>query len=171
MAMRMTPPRIEALSENFVPNFLPITNPAMQIKKVITAMMRDAVSAMTKPYSAMVKPTDKASMEVATPCTISVPKPSFVFSDSLNHHLSADKGKKYQGNPRDKRFECMEILHDRVNADPSGHRHQRLKESEDTGNPTGFAFPHVRLIQAVRKRYRKGIHGKSHPKQGAVQEK
>ena len=43
MAMRMIPPRIEALLENFVPNFLPITSPVMQIKKVITAMMRDAV--------------------------------------------------------------------------------------------------------------------------------
>ena len=65
----------------------------------------------------------------------------------------------------------MEILYDCVNADPSGHRHQCLKESEDTGNPAGFAFFHVRLIQTVCKRYRKGIHSQSNPEQGTVQEK
>ena len=39
MPMRMTPPRMDALPESSVPNFLPMFRPAMQRKKVTTAMM------------------------------------------------------------------------------------------------------------------------------------
>ena len=42
MPMRMTPPSTEALPESLVPNFLPMRRPAMQMKKVTTAMMSDA---------------------------------------------------------------------------------------------------------------------------------
>ena len=68
MPMRMIPPSTEALPESLVPNFLPMRRPAMQRKKVTTAMMPEAVSAISQPYSAMVKPTERASMLVATPC-------------------------------------------------------------------------------------------------------
>ena len=73
MPMRMTPPRTEALPESLVPNFLPMESPAAQMKKVTNAMMREQTSAMNQPYSEMVKPTDRASMLVATPCMKSAP--------------------------------------------------------------------------------------------------
>ena len=73
MPIRMTPPRILALPESCVPNFLPMRRPAMQRMKVTTAMMIAAVSAISQPYSEMVKPTERASMLVATPYMNSPP--------------------------------------------------------------------------------------------------
>ena len=64
---------MDALPESFVPNFLPMRRPAMQMKKVTTAMMSDAARAIRQPYSEMVKPTERASMLVATPCMSSAP--------------------------------------------------------------------------------------------------
>ena len=65
MVIRIIPPRICALLDNFVPNFFPIINPPMQIKKVTIAMIREATRAMIQLYSAIVKPTDNASIEVS----------------------------------------------------------------------------------------------------------
>ena len=65
--IKMTPPNMHALLDNLVPNFLPMISPAMLIKNVTTAMIKAQTSAIIKPYSAMVKPTDNASMEVAIP--------------------------------------------------------------------------------------------------------
>ena len=62
-----------ALPESLVPNFLPMARPASQMKKVTIATMREQTSAMNQPYSEMVKPTDSASMLVATPCMKSAP--------------------------------------------------------------------------------------------------
>ncbi len=56
---------IVALSENLVPNFFPMISPAMQMANVTAEMMRAQTRAIRKSYSAMVKPTDRASMEVA----------------------------------------------------------------------------------------------------------
>ena len=39
-------------------------------------MIREQTRAMSRSYSAMVKPTDRASMDVATPCTSRAPRPS-----------------------------------------------------------------------------------------------
>ena len=38
IAIRITPPKIDALPESFVPNFLPIRIPPRQIKKVTKAI-------------------------------------------------------------------------------------------------------------------------------------
>ena len=61
------------MPESLVPNFLPMDRPASQMKNVTTAMMREQTRAISQPYSEMVKPTDSASMLVATPCTKSAP--------------------------------------------------------------------------------------------------
>ena len=67
IAIKITPPRISALLESFVPNRLPRERPDMEMKNVTVAMIREQTRAISQSYSAMVKPTDKASMEVATP--------------------------------------------------------------------------------------------------------
>ena len=54
----------------------------MQRKKVTTAMMRDATNAISQPYSEMVKPTESASMLVATPCMNRAPALSSVASSA-----------------------------------------------------------------------------------------
>ena len=87
MPMRMTPPRILALPESCVPNFLPMRKPAMQIKKVTTAMMMAAVSAINQPYSEMVKPTERASMLVAMPCMNSAPALSCAASSASSPRM------------------------------------------------------------------------------------
>ena len=66
ISIRIIPPAISALPANFVPNFLPIITPARQITKVTAIIKHTATSAVKKLYSAIVKPTDKASIEVAT---------------------------------------------------------------------------------------------------------
>ena len=45
---KIAPPKIVALFENFIPNFLPISRPATQMKKVTTPMSRQASRAPTK---------------------------------------------------------------------------------------------------------------------------
>lgn len=74
----MKPPIMVALSENFSPSFLPKTSPPKQITKVNTPMIKEDSKAAGKLYSAVVKPTESASMEVAIPCTIRTPKVSFL---------------------------------------------------------------------------------------------
>ena len=86
MAMRIIPPRIPAFLLRCVPAFLPIASPAMQIAKVTTQIMREETNAMSTSYSAVVKPTESASIDVAIPWIISVLNLSFSFSfsDSLS---------------------------------------------------------------------------------------
>ena len=67
IAISIHPPSIDAFQESLVPAFRPIRRPPTQITKVTAAMIRPAVFAMIRSYSAIVKPTDNASMEVATP--------------------------------------------------------------------------------------------------------
>ena len=75
IAIRMIPPKMMALSASFMPNDLPRMRPAMQMKKVVMPMMRLARSASDASYSAIVKPTERASMEVAIPCRRSAFRP------------------------------------------------------------------------------------------------
>ena len=49
-----------ALLENTVPNFLPRISPKKQIKNVSTPIISAATTAISKPYSAIVKPTESA---------------------------------------------------------------------------------------------------------------
>ena len=61
------PPRMVALPASFVPKDFPRNTPNIQMMKVTTAMISAQRSAMGKLYSDIVKPTESASIEVATP--------------------------------------------------------------------------------------------------------
>ena len=78
----MIPPNKFALFDNFVPNLLPIVTPKKQIINVVMEIIRIATRTMIILYSAKVKPTDKASIEVAMPWTMIAQNPSFVSLDS-----------------------------------------------------------------------------------------
>ena len=65
-----------ALPDNRVPTVRPMRSPSRQMPNVTAAMMSEQVSAAAVSYAAMVKPTDSASMEVATPCSSSAPTPT-----------------------------------------------------------------------------------------------
>ncbi len=94
--MRMTPPRMDALPESLVPNFLPMRRPAMQMKEGDGRNDEGAASAISQPYSEMVKPTERASMLVATPCMNSAPGAELcgllglLALDAVHQHLAAD---------------------------------------------------------------------------------
>ena len=68
--IRIEPPRMLALLANFNPNFLPSINPNMQIKKVTMPMIIDSIRAKGNAKLAIVKPTDRASIDVAIPWMI-----------------------------------------------------------------------------------------------------
>ena len=70
MNIRIEPPKMLALLANFNPNFLPSINPNMQIKKVTMPMIIDSIRAKGNAKLAIVKPTDKASIDVAIPWMI-----------------------------------------------------------------------------------------------------
>ena len=65
--MRITPPNTVALSASAVPNFLPIMIPLRHIIIVTAAMIAAHKSAVGRSYSAIVNPTESASMDVAIP--------------------------------------------------------------------------------------------------------
>lgn len=70
MNIRIEPPKMLALLANFNPNFLPSFNPNTQIKKVTMPMIIDSIRAKGNAKLAIVKPTDKASIDVAMPWMI-----------------------------------------------------------------------------------------------------
>lgn len=70
MNIRIEPPKMLALLANFNPNFLPSINPNMQIKKVTMPMIIDSIRAKGNAKLAIVKPTDRASIDVAMPWMI-----------------------------------------------------------------------------------------------------
>lgn len=82
MAISMMPPSMEAFPASLVPNFLPMISPPTQMAKVTAAMIRAQTRAVRKPYSAIVNPTESASIEVATPWTSSAYRPTLGFSTS-----------------------------------------------------------------------------------------
>ena len=65
--IRIEPPRMLALLN---PNFLPSINPNMQIKKVMMPMIIDSIRAKENVKLTIVKPTDRASIDVAMPWMI-----------------------------------------------------------------------------------------------------
>ena len=65
--MRIAPPRSCALFESLVPNFFPTISPAVHITNVTIAIIKDGRNAPKEEYSAIVKPTDSASIDVAIP--------------------------------------------------------------------------------------------------------
>lgn len=67
MKINIVPPKIPALFESAVPNFFPSISPKKHIKNVTVAIINEHKSAVRKLYPAMVKPTERASMEVAIP--------------------------------------------------------------------------------------------------------
>ena len=67
MKIKMQPPNIVAFSASFSPNLIPIRKPTKQITRVTIAIKTHATNAIKTLYEAIVKPTDKASIEVAIP--------------------------------------------------------------------------------------------------------
>ena len=63
----MTPPTIPAFPEIREPIRPPRRRAARQSPKVTTPMISDSTKAKGREYSAIVNPTDSASMEVAIP--------------------------------------------------------------------------------------------------------
>ena len=53
--------------ELFMPKYFPILSPAMQIPKVTAPIISASARAACQVYSALVKPTERASMDVAIP--------------------------------------------------------------------------------------------------------
>ena len=51
MKIKITPPKIPALPENFIPTFLPIIIPKRQIINVTTAIIKTQIKAEDKSYS------------------------------------------------------------------------------------------------------------------------
>ena len=92
-------------------------------------------------------------------------------SDAVDEHFRADIAEKSESDPRNEKLKSGEILYDRMDADPSDQGHERLKECENTGNAKHFTELHIRLVQAVCQRNRKGIHGEPYAKHDADKEK
>ena len=67
IAIKTKPPKILALPARHSPSFFPRRTPVMQIIKVTAEMIAEASKAIRGPYSARVKPTERASSEVARP--------------------------------------------------------------------------------------------------------
>ncbi len=68
---------------------------------------------------------------------------------------------------------ALEILDDGVDADPSGHRHERLKGGEGAGDPRGsVAFAHCRgSFRPFASDTEKGIHGQARAQAGRCSRK
>ncbi len=81
--------------------------------------------------------------------------------DAFDQHLTADKAEKTERDPRNPCFKGFKILYDGMDTYPTDEGHERLKESEKSGDTAHFALFHFRLVQTVGKRDRKRIHGKS----------
>ena len=67
ITMRIMPPKIEDLPARAVPNFLPMITPPRQMMKVTAAITSEQRNASRRLYEEIVKPTESASIEVATP--------------------------------------------------------------------------------------------------------
>lgn len=67
--IKITPPRTSAFPDSFVPRVLPRHNPVSHITNVTTATISEQTTAITKPYPAVVNPTDNASIDVAIPAS------------------------------------------------------------------------------------------------------
>ena len=63
--IKMMPPKIVALFDKLFPNFLPITTPIKHKIKVIIPIMKIDNKTIRNEYVANVKPTERASIEVA----------------------------------------------------------------------------------------------------------
>ena len=91
--------------------------------------------------------------------------------EAVDQHFRTDIAEKRECDPRNKLFKSGEMLYDRVDAYPSDQRHERLKESEHTGDKHRFAEFHFRLVESVCQRNGKSVHGESHAEHNAEKEK
>lgn len=172
------PPSTAALPESAMPNFLPMASPAMLIANVTAEMINAHTKAIINPYDAIVKPTDKASMEVAIPCTRRAknPQPGIcrlfpVIFDAVTKHLASDKQEQSECNPWYALGEYCKVLYQRMDKYPADHRHDCLKNGEYSCNTAHFFAFHIRLMQAVCQRNRKSIHGKPDAQKHTVYKK
>ena len=90
------------------------------------------------------------------------------FRKPFPEHAAADKEEKAQGDPGDGPLKDPEILHDGVDAEPAGHRHEKLEKGEGAGNECHAPARHPGLPEAADAGYGKGIHGKADSQQNAV---
>ena len=73
-----------ARSVNLEPSSLPATNPIAQMIHVIDAIIAAQTMAPMTSYSDMVNPTDRASIDVATPCASNAVAPRVTGSESVS---------------------------------------------------------------------------------------
>ena len=66
IAIKIIPPKMSAF-ESFCPIDFPSRSPIIQIMNVTSAIITEAMKAKKSVKSAIVKPTESASMEVAIP--------------------------------------------------------------------------------------------------------
>ncbi len=90
-----------------MPNFLPMRKPAMQRMKVTTRNNDGSTSAISQPYSEMVKPTgegiDAGSHTLHEQCSGAELRRllGFLAPDAVQQHLAADVTQQCQRDPRD----------------------------------------------------------------------
>ena len=96
-------------------------------------------------------------------CPVLLPAP-----DGPGDHLAPDEAQEEQGDPGDERLKGPEALQGGVDAQPTHHGHEGLKEGEDPRNEADPPYAHPGFIQAVGQGDRKGIHGQAHAQQRAV---
>ena len=68
---------------------------------------------------------------------------------AFDHHFAADESEQDQRDPRNQPGKRGEIGHDRVDAHPADHRHERLKAGKCAGDETSPPAVHMRLMQTV----------------------
>ena len=101
--------------------------------KVTRPMITDAVTDAASPYPAIVKPTERASMDVAMPCTRSVEKailltwPYMASAPSgmsaVKKHFSADIDQQNERHPRYGGLKKTEDADDGMDKEPAGQGH------------------------------------------------
>ena len=158
MPMRMMPPRMDALPESLVPNFLP---------------MRSHQPAVFRNGKADGKSINAGSHALHEQCTRTQLCCFFgLFAlDAIHQHFAADVAQQSQRDPRDELFKRREQLHNGVHAHPACHGHHGLKKGKGARDPAHGSPAHAGVVQAVCHRHRERIHGKAHAQQGTVEEK
>ena len=92
-------------------------------------------------------------------------------ADSFEQHLSADEQEQHQRNPRDSTLERDKCLCNTSHAKPADYGHQKLKHCKSQRNHDPHAAGHLRCIQPIGHRHRKGIHRQTNTQQKAVDDK
>ena len=82
---------------------------------------------------------------------------------AIVNHKTTDGAEKNQSRPRDKGQKKLENIHDPIDAEPAGHRHEPLEESKSPRNETHLPPLDEMILQAIGQGHRKRIHSQPHP--------